>query len=125
MLYLFFRAARETMGCIKPTLQNRKLQAASLPGKHSMPEAGFDAMCCTRGFASRPTVGRGINAVNEEKGAELGMGSACKADACFKGKRVWAKRNTHTALLKLSGSSTEDEFVLVQSLFLRGCRSCF
>lgn len=53
-----------------------------------MPEAGFDAMCCTRGFVSCQVVERGIDAVSEEKGAELGMGSACKAGACFKGKKA-------------------------------------
>lgn len=65
----------------------------------------------------------GVNAVSVEKGGDFGACSAGKADACFKEKLVWVKKNIYTAFSKLNGSITEDEFVLVQSLFLRGCQN--
>lgn len=110
--------------CIKFTLWNSKLQVAGLLQKHSMREARFDAMCCTCTCGSTSyQVSVGVDAVRVEQGVDFGACRACKADACFKEKLVWVKKNICTPFSKLNGSMVEDEFVLVQSLFLRGCQS--
>lgn len=39
---------------------------------------------------------------------DSGACGACKADACFKEKLVWVKKNICTAFLKVNGSILED-----------------